>query len=132
MEELTISQIAHHAAIRPSTIRYYESINLLPSPRRTSGQRRYDAGILHRLAFIKTAQSLGFTLTEIQAFFDSSPEHVPISSHWQTLAQDKLAEVQNILHETITGNRIVKAFGMEAWEAGRYRKAAQRFFRLQA
>lgn len=43
--------------------------------------------------------------------------------------QDKLAEVQNILHETITGNRIVKAFGMESWEIGRYRKAAQRFFR---
>ena len=43
--------------------------------------------------------------------------------------QDKLGEVQNILHETITGNRIVKAFGMESWEAGRYRKAAQRFFR---
>src|SRR5258706_14211917 len=43
--------------------------------------------------------------------------------------QDKLAEVQNILHETITGNRIVKAFGMESWEVGRYRKAAQRFFR---
>src|SRR5438105_5763503 len=43
--------------------------------------------------------------------------------------QEKLAEVQNILHETITGNRIVKAFGMESWEAGRYRKAAQRFFR---
>jgi subfamily B ATP-binding cassette protein MsbA len=30
--------------------------------------------------------------------------------------QDKLAEIQNILHETITGNRIVKAFGMENWE----------------
>ena len=43
--------------------------------------------------------------------------------------QDQLADVQNILHETITGNRIVKAFGMESWEAGRYRKAAQRFFR---
>ena len=43
--------------------------------------------------------------------------------------QDKLAEIQNILHETITGNRIVKAFGMESWEMGRYRKAAQRFFR---
>jgi ATP-binding cassette, subfamily B, bacterial MsbA len=43
--------------------------------------------------------------------------------------QDKLAEIQNILHETITGNRIVKAFGMEGWEMGRYRKAAQRFFR---
>jgi ATP-binding cassette, subfamily B, bacterial MsbA len=40
--------------------------------------------------------------------------------------QDQLADVQNILHETITGNRIVKAFGMESWEIARFRKAAQR------
>ena len=43
--------------------------------------------------------------------------------------QDKLADIQNILHETITGNRIVKAFSMEAWEFARFRKAAQRLFR---
>jgi ATP-binding cassette, subfamily B, bacterial MsbA len=43
--------------------------------------------------------------------------------------QDQLADVQNILHETITGNRIVKAFGMESWEVSRFRKAAQRLFR---
>ena len=43
--------------------------------------------------------------------------------------QDKLAEIQNILHETITGNRIVKAFGMENWEAARFRVAARRLFR---
>jgi ATP-binding cassette, subfamily B, bacterial MsbA len=43
--------------------------------------------------------------------------------------QDKLAEIQNILHETITGNRIVKAFGMESWEAERFRAAARRLFR---
>jgi len=42
--------------------------------------------------------------------------------------QDKLAEIQNILHETITGNRIVKAFGMENWEMSRFRKAARRLF----
>lgn len=42
--------------------------------------------------------------------------------------QDKLAEIQNILHETITGNRIVKAFGMELWETDRFRKAASRLF----
>ncbi len=30
--------------------------------------------------------------------------------------QDKLAEIQNILHETVTGNRIVKAFNNELWE----------------
>jgi len=42
--------------------------------------------------------------------------------------QDKLAEIQNILHETITGNRIVKAFGMEMWEMNRFRHAARRLF----
>ncbi len=43
--------------------------------------------------------------------------------------QDKLADIQNILHETITGNRIVKAFSMESWEIARFRTAAQRLFR---
>ena len=43
--------------------------------------------------------------------------------------QDKLAEIQNILHETITGVRIVKAFSMEAWETKRFREAAKRLFR---
>jgi subfamily B ATP-binding cassette protein MsbA len=42
--------------------------------------------------------------------------------------QDKLAEIQNILHETITGNGIVKAFGMERWEMRRFRQAARRLF----
>ena len=40
--------------------------------------------------------------------------------------QDKLADIQNILHETITGNRIVKAFSMESWEIARFRAAARR------
>jgi subfamily B ATP-binding cassette protein MsbA len=43
--------------------------------------------------------------------------------------QDKLAEIQNILHETITGNRIVKAFNTEKWEISRFRNAAGRLFR---
>jgi len=43
--------------------------------------------------------------------------------------QDKLADIQNILHETITGNRIVKAFTMEKWESRRFREAARKLFR---
>ena len=43
--------------------------------------------------------------------------------------QDKLAEIQNILHETVTGNRIVKAFNTELWEILRFKKAARRLFR---
>ncbi len=40
--------------------------------------------------------------------------------------QDKLAEIQTIVVETITGNSIVKAFGMELWEMKRFRRAADR------
>src|SRR5438445_519725 len=48
--------------------------------------------------------------------------------HTTRRGQDKLADIQNILHETITGNRIVKAFSMESWEAVRFRSAARRLF----
>ncbi|HYL11980.1 MAG TPA: ABC transporter ATP-binding protein [Terriglobales bacterium] len=48
--------------------------------------------------------------------------------HTTRRGQDKLADIQNILHETITGNRIVKAFSMESWEAARFRSAARRLF----
>jgi len=40
--------------------------------------------------------------------------------------QDKLAEIQNIVQETIMGNGIVKAFGMELWEMDRFRRAADK------
>lgn len=43
--------------------------------------------------------------------------------------QDKLAEMQNILHETVTGNRIVKAFNTELWEILRFKDAARRLLR---
>jgi ATP-binding cassette, subfamily B, bacterial MsbA len=48
--------------------------------------------------------------------------------HTTRKGQDKLADIQNILHETITGNRIVKAFNMEGWEIARFHKAASRLF----
>jgi ATP-binding cassette, subfamily B, bacterial MsbA len=48
--------------------------------------------------------------------------------HTTRKGQDKLADIQNILHETITGNRIVKAFNMESWEISRFHQAAGRLF----
>jgi ATP-binding cassette, subfamily B, bacterial MsbA len=46
--------------------------------------------------------------------------------HTTRSGQDKLAEIQNIVQETITGNGIVKAFGMELWEMNRFRRAADK------
>jgi MerR family transcriptional regulator, redox-sensitive transcriptional activator SoxR len=97
MEELTISQVARQAGIRPSAIRYYESIHLLPLPNRVSGRRRYDAEILDRLAFIQVAQKLGFTLTEIQQLFHQQEKGTSLSENWQALARQKLAEVDTII-----------------------------------
>jgi subfamily B ATP-binding cassette protein MsbA len=45
-------------------------------------------------------------------------------------SQNEMAEMANVLYETVTGTRIVKAFGMEKAEAGRFRKVTQRVFQL--
>ncbi|MFB3813753.1 MAG: ABC transporter ATP-binding protein [Terriglobales bacterium] len=49
--------------------------------------------------------------------------------HTTRRGQDKLADIHNILHETVTGMRIVKAFGMEMWEILRFRGAARRLLK---
>ncbi len=46
-----------------------------------------------------------------------------------TRVQEWRAEVSTILQETISGIRIVKAFGMEEYEKGRYREASDQVFR---
>jgi subfamily B ATP-binding cassette protein MsbA len=45
-------------------------------------------------------------------------------------SQETMAAISNILHETIAGHRIVKAFGMERYEAGRFGKAAGHLFHV--
>ncbi|HNP72985.1 MAG TPA: MerR family transcriptional regulator [Kouleothrix sp.] len=97
MEELTISEVARRAGVRATTIRYYESISLLPAPRRANGRRRYDIGILDRLAFIQVAQRLGFTLSEIALLFGQRDSEAPLADRWQALAREKLADVDRLI-----------------------------------
>src|SRR5260370_9466800 len=72
---LAIGELAKLAGKRPSLIRYYEQIGLLPQPVRISGQRRYDAGTVRTLAVIDTAQPAGLTLDEITVLLAASPDH---------------------------------------------------------
>ncbi len=63
----TISALARDADVNVETIRYYERIGLLRQPKKPSrGWRRYDESALHRIAFIKRAQRLGFTLADVE------------------------------------------------------------------
>jgi len=66
MDALTIGGLATAAGVNIETIRYYERRGLLVAPARTrAGYRQYDADDVWRLAFIRRAKALGFTLTEI-------------------------------------------------------------------
>ena len=95
--ELSISEVARQAGIRASAIRYYESVGLLPQAQRVSGQRRYHADILRRLAFIQAAQAVGFSVAEIQTLVQELDGTAPLSARWQSLAQQKLAEVDMLI-----------------------------------
>lgn len=65
--QLFIGTVAIRAGLNPRTLRYYESIGLLPPPSRTgTGYRVYSPDIFERLDFIQKAQTLGLTLAEIQ------------------------------------------------------------------
>lgn len=63
----TIGQLARLAGVPVSTVRYYERSGLLPRPARSpSGYRLYDEHDLERLSFIRSAQSVGFSLDDIR------------------------------------------------------------------
>lgn len=68
MRPLTIGRLAAAAGVNLETVRYYERIDLMPPPARTaSGHRAYDAAHIRRLAFIRRARELGFSIEEIRA-----------------------------------------------------------------
>ncbi len=75
---LTIGQVSRLAGVNRQTIRYYEREGIIEPPRRKdSGYRIYDSGIVRRIRFIKRAQTLGFTLKEINellALRNDAPE----------------------------------------------------------
>ncbi|MEH1836398.1 MAG: heavy metal-responsive transcriptional regulator [Nostoc sp.] len=63
---LLIGQVTDLSGIPIRTIRYYESLGLIKSSRRTEGGfRQFSLDVLTRLAFIKRAQNLGLSLEEI-------------------------------------------------------------------
>lgn len=95
MEELTIGEVARRAGIRTSALRYYESVGLLPEPRRVyGGHRRYDASVFELLAILRMAQQADFTIAEMHLLVAGFSPETPASERWRSLAQKKLQEVE--------------------------------------
>ena len=67
MNDIGIGRLAEMTGVKVPTIRFYEQIGLLPAPIRTGGrQRRFDAGAVTRLTFIRHARNLGFDVDEVR------------------------------------------------------------------
>jgi MerR family redox-sensitive transcriptional activator SoxR len=97
---LTIGEVARKAGVATSSIRYYESIGLLPEPARLHGQRRYGSDVLGRLAFIRVAQSAGFKLRDIRDLVQSVDGADGMAEHMRSLSSRKLQEVEALLERT--------------------------------
>jgi len=97
MEELAIGEVARRAGIRPSALRYYESIGLMPQPRRVNGRRRYDERTVQMLKVIQLAQHAGFTVAEIEILLHGFAPDTPPAARWQPLARRKVRELDALI-----------------------------------
>jgi MerR family redox-sensitive transcriptional activator SoxR len=108
MPQLYISEVARQVGLRPSAIRYYEQIGLLPPAQRMGKQRRYDTTALYRLAIIQRARQLGFTLDEIRQLFFGFGNVTRASERWQKMSLRKLAELDNLMDGIKAVQRLLK------------------------
>jgi DNA-binding transcriptional MerR regulator len=91
MTGLLIGAVAKKSGLSVPTIRYYESVGLLPAaPRSATGYRRYGHEVLDELRFIKKAQALGFSLDEIKEVLTLSRSGTQPCAHVLALARSHL------------------------------------------
>lgn len=95
---LTIGSLAKKTGTKVQTIRYYEQIGLMPEPGRTEGgQRRYGDDELDRLAFIRHARQLGFSLEAIRELLDLSDHPNRPCLEADAIARRQLKQVEQRL-----------------------------------
>ena len=101
---LGIGEVASSSGKAPSAIRYYESIGLLPEPKRVSGRRRYPAEVVRALAVIDTAQRAGLTLDEIRLLLQASGDDADAVEQLREIAERRLP----VLREAISRAELVR------------------------
>jgi len=97
---MTIGELARRARVNVQTVRYYERRGLLAEPpRRDSGYRDYDEATLDRLRFIRRAQELGFTLTEIRELLEIRLDPETTAADVKGRATRKIEEIDAKMHD---------------------------------
>jgi DNA-binding transcriptional MerR regulator len=108
--QLTIGQLVHTMQIAASTIRYYERIGLLLPDERSGGNYRlYTDASLRRLRFIRAAQSIGFTLDDIQTLLGAENGAEPSCGEVQALIEQRLTEIETQLNDLQHVRRLLRS-----------------------
>ena len=99
---LKIGDLKQRTGVKVSTLRYYESLGLRqPALRSDSGYRYFHDNAVQRVLFIKKAQTLNFSLTEIQEIFNSHNRGTAVCSIVKDLIERKIShldtEIQKLL-----------------------------------
>ena len=96
---MTIGDLSARTNVPASTIRYWESIGVLPAPARVSGRRTYTPSAVDLIVVLKLAQACGFSLDEMRRLIHGFRPDIPASRRWQELARGKQAEVERKIAE---------------------------------
>ncbi|WP_218079524.1 heavy metal-responsive transcriptional regulator [Anthocerotibacter panamensis] len=92
---LKIGELAEQVGVAIGTVRYYETLGLIePAHRAESGYRYYDAEAVRRLKFIRKAQTLQFTLAEIQQVLGLRHQGGSACPLVQDLLEQKIAHLE--------------------------------------
>jgi len=93
---IQIGELSRRTGCNIVTIRYYEQIALLPAPARSAGRYRvYDTADVRRLAFIRRARELGFTLDEVRTLLSlSADDGQDTCANVREVAERHLADVR--------------------------------------
>ena len=94
---MTVGELAKQAGLRPSAVRYYERLGLLPAPPRRSGRREYGPEAFSHLAVVRVARECGFTLVETRQLIRGFTPRTAASTRWRTLAESKVKEIDALI-----------------------------------
>jgi MerR family mercuric resistance operon transcriptional regulator len=114
---MTVGELAQAGEVHVETVRYYQSLHLLPTPKRPiGGIRRYNQEALQRLFFITRAKRLGFSLDEVRALIDlSSGKHC---KETRTLAVKKLATIEEKLDDLRAMRKVLRGLAARCARGG--------------
>jgi DNA-binding transcriptional MerR regulator len=99
---MQIGELAKIAEVSAKAIRYYEEIGLLPeAPRTEGGYRRYSPEAVELLRFIRKAQNLGLTLSEIREMAEIRAGGNLPCEHLHALLREKIADLEERIREMV-------------------------------